>query len=81
MPIAALMFGTAALLVLSQVMYSLATKHEDVSKLAAMYYFQIIMAFVWESTVFHGTIGVSEILGTAIILITSGTVAILRAIQ
>ena len=76
-----MLLGSAALLVLSQIMYTLATKYEDVSKLAAMYYLQIIMAFVWESTVFHGTIGISEITGTAIILITSGSVAILRAIQ
>ena len=44
-------------------LYSIATKHEDVGKLAAMYYFQIVMAFVWEATVFHGNIGTSEIVG------------------
>lgn len=69
---------SAALLIFSQMLYSIATKHEDVGKLAAMYYFQIVMAFVWEATVFHGNIGTSEIVGTAIILFTSIIVTLLK---
>ncbi len=49
-----MLFASAALVIFSQILYSLATKHEDVSKLAVMYYFQIIMAFIWEGAIFGG---------------------------
>ncbi len=40
-------------------MYSFATKYEDVSKLASMFYFQIVLAFFWEAVVFKGKIGIA----------------------
>lgn len=64
------------LAILAQLLYSLATKYEDVGKLATIFYFQIVLAFIWEVFVFKGTIGIAEILGTGIILVTSLTVAI-----
>lgn len=39
------------------------------------------MAFIWEAFVFHGRIGIAEILGTAIILVTSVSVAVLKMIR
>lgn len=69
------------LLILSQFFYSLATKYEDVGKLAAIFYFQIILAFVWEVTVFHGEIGMAQILGTTVIVVTSASVAVLKLMK
>lgn len=62
-------------------MYSLATKYEDVSKLASVFYFQIVLAFMWEAFVFKGDIGTAEILGTCIILVTSITVAVQKLLK
>lgn len=62
-------------------MYSLATKYEDVGKLASVFYFQIVMAFLWEALVFKGNLGVAEILGTVIILVTSLTVAFMKILR
>ncbi len=62
-------------------MYSMATKYEDASKLASVFYIQIVMAFMWEAFVFHGEIGVAQILGTAVILVTSVSVALFKIMK
>ena len=79
--VAGMLLTSGALLVIGQFCYTVATKYEDVSKLALMFYFQIILAFIWEATIFHGTMDWQEILGTVIIICTSVTVALMKILK
>ncbi len=73
-----MLMSSGTLLVIGQFCYTVATKFEDVSKLALMFYFQIVLAFIWEATIFQGVMGWAEILGALIIICTSVTVALLK---
>lgn len=62
------MIGSGASTFVSDMLITLAMKHEKAGRLAAMSYLEIVYGFILDATVFHGFIQYSDVVAAILII-------------